>query len=109
MCLRADVNGCKQKKERRGERKEKKKGLTTGGGHERAVRIRTLFERMERVYNMSEHCLNTWKGSIACPNTVQTVVEQHVKQCVMSEHCSKCSNSSPLHGDCRSLVNIHVQ
>ena len=32
-----DVNGCKQKEKRKGERKEKKEGLTAGSGHERAV------------------------------------------------------------------------
>ena len=40
--------------------------------------VRTLFECMEREYNMSD--------------TVRTVFEQHVKQCVMSEHCLKCLN-----------------
>ena len=37
MRLRADVNGCKQKEKRKGERKEEEEGLTVGSGHECAV------------------------------------------------------------------------
>ena len=52
MGLWADVNGCKQKEKRKGERKEKKEGLTMGSGHERAVQ--TLFEVFEVTSNIAK-------------------------------------------------------
>ena len=100
MRLWADVNGCKQKENRKGGRKEKKEGLTAGSGHECAVRTLPNKDKLfEQCLNSTplhgglfKHCSNTWTRSITCPNTVQTVFEQHMKQCVMSEHCLKCSN-----------------
>ena len=59
-----------KKKKRRGERKEKKKGLTVGGGHERAVR--TLFE-------VFQHC----QTRTNCSNSVQTA----------HHHTAGCSNT----------------
>ena len=61
MGLWADVNGCKQRK---GERKKKKNGLTMGGGHERAVQT-------------------VGSGCITSLNTIQTVLGLHTKQCAM--------------------------
>ena len=63
MRLRADVDGCKQINKKKGERKKKWNGLTTGGGHEHAVR--TLFEHCVRTLpnkdKLFEQCSNTWK------------------------------------------------
>ena len=64
-----------------------------------------------RVVGMSvrfEHCSNAWKVYIACPNSVQTVFEQHVKQCVMFEHCSKCSNIAKQGQIVRTVFEQHT-
>ena len=56
MCLRADMNGCKQKN--REEEKEKRKRKDSS----QVVGMNVQFE--------FEHCSNAWKGCITCPNTV---------------------------------------
>ena len=98
------MTGCKQRK---GERKKKKNGLTAGGGHECAVRTLPnkdkLFEQClnswKQVYNISEHCSNT-SNSAKQGQTVRTVLFEHGSNSWkwvynISEHCS---NSVPSHG-----------
>ena len=87
--LRVDGNGCKQRK---GERKKKKNGLTAGGGHEHAVR--TLFEVFEHCQtrtNCSNSVQTVGNECIISPNTVRTVPNKDK----LFEHCS---NSTPPHG-----------
>ena len=120
MGLRADVNGCKQRK---GERKKKKNGLTAGGGHERAVR--TLFEVFEHcqtrtncsnsvrtAHHRTAGCSNSVRTvgneCIISPNTVRTVFGQHAKQWVMFEHCSNTSNSAKQGQTVRTVFEQHT-
>ena len=116
MHLRADVNGCKQKEKRKGERKEKKEGLTAGSGHERVVRTLPnkdkLFEQCSNSTpphgGLFKHCSNAWKVYIACLNSVRTLFKCMEREYNMSEHCLKCSNIAKQGQTVRIVFEQHM-